>query len=563
MNRRLLFSVITLVFSIIAFAQPKQEVRAVWLTTNSSLDWPSSVNQSVQKSELISILDKLEAANFNTVLLQVQVKGDVLWDSSYQPSLANFVSNSSRNLDWNVCKFVIDECHKRHMECHAWIVPYRVGTLSEANRYVNNPRKHVVLLHPEWCIKYSGAYYLDPALPEVRQYLLDVYRELIANYDFDGTNFDYTRYPTTSLTDFDDSNSYAKYGNGQNKANWRRENINKFTHAFYDMAKSIKPHIKVGSAPIGTYKNAPGYGNSTAFDLFQDPIEWMSAGKHDIAFPQLYWNERFGFTPHLAMWAEKAAGRHIVAGLAPYKMGDKNNWDVTEVTNQISKARSTSGVRGVCFFRVAHVIGSANTKYQQLYTQLHDNYFKYPANIPSMDYNGVTEPNVPTNVSATYADGKYTVTWDAPKLDAASTPLKYYCVYKADKAADIDNMENCIGHYITGNSFTFESDAQSVNLAVTAFDANYYESKPVFIKASGIEDVEVSHQLNITANSIDAEFSCNVTNVTVFDAQGQLSATVSPASCRFSLDISHLQHGFYVLTVRTADGKLLTEKFIK
>ena len=563
MNRKLLFFAIMAFFGLLAAAQPKQEVRAVWLTTNSSLDWPSSYSQTAQKSELISILDKLEAANFNTILLQVQVKGDVLWDSSYQPSMYNFTGSGSKNLDWNVCKYVIDECHKRHMECHAWIVPYRVGTKNEANRYASNPRKHVVLSHPEWCVEYSGAYYLDPALPEVRQYLLDVYRELITNYDFDGTNFDYTRYPTASLTGFDDSESYAKYGNGQNKADWRRENINKFTHAFYDMAKSIKPGIKVGSAPIGTYQNAPGYGNSTAYGLYQDPIEWMNAGKHDIAFPQLYWNERYGYTPHLQMWAEKAKGRHIVAGLAPYKMGDSNNWDVSEVTNQIEVARSTEDVRGVCFFRVAHVIGTNNAKYQQLYSQLCDNYFKYPANIPPMDYNGVTKPEAPANVSAVIADGKCSIAWDAPQTDAESAPVKYYCVYRASRAADITNIKNCIGHYITDNSFTFDTDAQGMDLAVTAFDANYYESSPVFIEASGVEDALVTRKLTITGDAIDAEFDGEVAEVAVVNAQGQVLLATSPASRRFSLDISQLQPGFYVLTVVRADGKTCSEKFIK
>ena len=130
MNKKLYLIATLLLCAVAAWAQPKQEIRAVWLTTNNGADWPSSTNIETQKSSLQKILNKLQAANFNTILLQVQVKGDVIWDSSYQPSMKVFTGDGSKNLSWNVCKYVIDECHSRGMECHAWIVPYRIGTAS-------------------------------------------------------------------------------------------------------------------------------------------------------------------------------------------------------------------------------------------------------------------------------------------------------------------------------------------------------------------------------------------------------------------------------------------------
>ena len=476
-----------------AMAQPKSEVRAVWLTTNSGLDWPKAVyTEAEQKAALIDILDKLEAARFNTVVFQVQVKGDVLWDSKIQPFLMNVSGNGAKSITWDVCKYVIDECHKRNMECHAWIVPYRVGTANEASRYKNNHIKHVTTSHPEMCVLYSNAYYLDPGLPEVRTYLLDLYRELVTNYDFDGTNFDYTRYPGS---DFNDASSYAKYGNGMSKADWRRENINTFVAEFYDMVKSIKPSMKVGAAPIGTYKNVSGYGNMTAYgDVYQDAAEWMRRSKHDLLIPQMYWNEKYGFSPNMTTWVDNCNGRQIVVGLAPYKMIDSNNWEVSVVTDQIEKIRAKQGMSGVCFFRADHVIGS-ETKVQSLYRELTDNYFKYPSHIVPMDYNGVTKPNAPANVCIEKDGDKYTISWDA------DTSVKYYSVYaSSDELVDISDVKNCVGFFVKDTKFVYTSSS-NLNFVVTSFDKNYYESNPAYA-TSAVTDL--THQ-NINVKVIDSD----------------------------------------------------------
>ena len=124
--KKILLTIAVSMCVIAAFAQPKQEVRAVWLTTNGGLDWPKGeTSVSQQKTDLCEILDKLEAANFNTIIFQAQVKGDVAWVSTKQPAMNAFTGNGAMGLSYDVSQFVIDECHKRNMECHAWIVPYR------------------------------------------------------------------------------------------------------------------------------------------------------------------------------------------------------------------------------------------------------------------------------------------------------------------------------------------------------------------------------------------------------------------------------------------------------
>lgn len=543
-------------------AQPKAEIRAVWLTTNGGSDWPKGeYSVSAQKQNLIEILDRLKEANFNTVVFQAQVNADVLWNSTIQPSLRYVTGNGSKQLSYDVSKFIIDECHARGMECHAWIVPYRVGSESNAKQYDSNPlAKHVSRLHPELCVTFGSGIYLDPGLPETRAYLLDVYREMITNYDFDGSNFDYTRYPGAS---FDDSESYAKYGNGMNKDDWRRQNINTFVHQFYDMAKSIKPGFKVGAAPIGTYKNVAGYGNMTAFgDVYQDACEWMQAGKHDLLIPQMYWNERYGFSPNMTTWVDNAAGRQLIVGLAPYKMVDTSNkWDVSVVTDQIEKVRAKAGMNGLCFFRTDHVIGT-QTKIADLYNELQTNYFKYPAHIVPMDYNGITKPNAPTNVKYNQSGNKYTITWNEPIKDAA--PVKYYCVYaSAASPVDISDIKNCVGFAVTSNEFEFTATESSINFAVTAFDTNYYESDPA-TATSSIENVgnAIDTTISFDNNRLTIK-GTNLANTEIFNITGIQTIQTTINDNVTTIDISALQSGIYIIKISCNDGSYSTHKILK
>lgn len=452
---------------------PSSEIRAVWLTTNGGMDWPTgSYTPSVQKQKLTAILDKLQEANFNTIIFQVQVKGDVLWESKIQPAMADITGNGSKELSYDVCNYVIEECHKRNMECHAWIVPYRIGSASEAKRYASNAVKHPSITHSKLLVTYGNAYYLDPGNPATTEYLVELYRELVTKYDFDGINFDYTRYPGS---DFNDATSYSKYNpNGYSKDDWRRWSINCFIEEMYEMVKSTKSWMKVGAAPIGTYVNVAGYGNMTAFGVYQDAAYWMSSGNHDLLIPQMYWNERFGYSVHMQTWVDYCAGRQIVIGLAPYKMLDgSNNWEHTVITDQIEKQRKNPGTCGVCFFRSDFITDVTQTKISQLYNALKNNYFSTPAKIPPMEYLEVTKPNTPVNL----IKSGNTLSWNAPALDSKNTPIKNYVIYrKVNGKTDISDS-NSIVAIVRTTSYTLpETEDAAAEYAVTAIDRNNFES---------------------------------------------------------------------------------------
>lgn len=564
--KKILLLAITLVSALSISAQPKYEVRAVWLTTNSGLDWPKGVyDETTQKENLCEILDKLADANFNTIIFQAQVKGDVLWESTMQPAMRAITGNGSKSMSYDVSEYVIEECHKRNMECHAWIVPYRIGTSSDANKYVSNKVKHPLTTNPELCVEYNGSYYLDPGLPETREYLLDVYRELIFNYDYDGVNFDYTRYPGS---DFDDADSYAKYNpDGLPKDDWRRQNINTFIAEFYEMAKSINPNIKVGAAPIGTYKNVLGYGNMTAYgSVYQDACQWMQSGNHDLLVPQMYWNEKNGFTPNMSTWVTNCDGRQLVIGLAPYKMVDgSNDWEVSVITDQIEKIRNNDGTSGVCFFRADHIIDDSQAKIADLYDELQNNYFKYPAHIVPMDYNGVTKPNAPVNVKQEYVNGQYIISWDVPSLDVDNTPLKYYSVYLSDgESVDLDDPQQVIAHITKDNELVYSSDDLNLRFAVTTFDKNYYESEPAISEISGVDET-LTEEFNFhySNDMIYINSSNHINVVEVYSILGTCYIYQLICGNEATISCESLPNGVYIVRTICDNGATNVNKFIR
>jgi len=562
--KKILIAITFSMCAMVAMAQPKHEVRAVWLTTNGGIDWPKGeTSVSQQKADLCEILDKLEDANFNTIIFQAQVKGDVAWVSTKQPAMNAFTGNGAMGLSYDVSQFVIDECHKRNMECHAWIVPYRVGTQKEANKYKDNSVKHVTVTHPELCVLYSGAYYLDPGIPATREYLLDVYKELITNYNFDGVNFDYTRYPGS---DFDDAASYSAYNPEYlPKDDWRRNNINTFIAEFYEMAKGINSDIKVGAAPIGTYKNVQGYGNMTAYgSVYQDACQWMQSGNHDLLIPQMYWNENYGFSPNMVTWVNNSAGRQLVVGLAPYKMVDgSNNWETSVVTDQIEKVRAQEGMSGVCFFRTDHVIDATQSKISSLYKQLCDNYFKYPAHIVPMDYNGETCPNKPRNVKQVRNGWDYTITWEDPYPDTENTPIKYYSVYLTNgSTVDTEDLQTVVAFKVVGNKFVYSSLDSNLTFAVTAFDKNYYESQPALSDAASLDGLESENKIVIENGSIYVFGNKVINSIEIYSPIGDCVLYNYASDVEASVDCNSLAKGLYIYRVKYEDGSNVVNKFI-
>ncbi|NLI73137.1 MAG: family 10 glycosylhydrolase [Bacteroidales bacterium] len=334
--KKLFFGILVGLFAFqIAFAQypPKREMRANWLTTVWRIDWPSvtvpahgteSQRQEAikkQKTELINIFDKMKTANMNTVFFQIRSMSDAMYRSSYE-NWSSFIS-SERGADpgWDPLAFAIEESHKRGMELHAWINPYRYS--SSGPTHGNLPTDYVNT-NPEWLITYdSYTKILNPGIPEVTQRIADIVAEVVTNYDVDGIVFDDYFYGGGGTANSHDQLQYDLYNpKGLSRGDWRRENCNRMIKTVYDRIQSIKPWVTFGVSPAGVAASnssvAAKYGVPPApvgtdwqySGIYSEPLAWLQEGTIDYISPQIYWTTTSSTSyDKLAAWWSMVANK--------------------------------------------------------------------------------------------------------------------------------------------------------------------------------------------------------------------------------------------------------------
>lgn len=465
---RLLF--ILLILPIYAFSQtPATEVRAVWLTTNWGLDWPvQGTSVSAQKEQLRRILDQLQDANFNVVLFQARAQGYTFYKSRIEPLSPYF--NHGDNFD--PLAFAVEECHKRGMECHAWIIAYPMDKVTI--RYTGKGRRRkatVVQNKPSYYKAIGDRWYLDPGMPETRNLIVSIVKEIVKNYDVDGIHFDYIRYPSNTRK-FPDDDTYRKYGKGMNIYDWRRENINMLITESYDAVKSIKKWVQVSSSPLGRYKVlsdvAPNDGWTAYETVFQDAGYWMKTGKHDLLFPMMYYREHY-FYPFLNDWVANSNGRLIVPGLGVYQM-DEQKWPLQDITDQMKYIRDNK-IPGAAYFRAGNVLSNMKGVLDSIYT-----YYPTPAKLPPLTWLDNVSPDSPLNLQV-FKDknGDLNIKWDAPTTDGDYT---YNIYVSGTEPINTDNSGNILATGLRTNSYSFpvrEGDF-GYYYTVTASDRYHNES---------------------------------------------------------------------------------------
>lgn len=416
---------VSLCVSATSVDPPKREVRAVWLSTIYGLDWPSRPvtggwSAEAQKLELTRMLDKLADAHFNTVFVQARLRGDVIYRSVIEPAAKVFTGTYGVSPGYDPLAFVIEECHKRGMECHAWLVTFPVGTDQIVKQ---QGKRSVVKRYPKLCVKHQGEWYMDPGMPGTSDYILSLTQEIVDNYDIDGIHFDYIRYPENAKR-FNDKKTYSQYGKRQALADWRRENINKMIARIYEWVKKAKPWVQVSSSPLGKYSRIPRVPNAgwTAYEsVYQDAAAWMKDCKQDMLVPMMYYTHD-NYFPFVDNWSENTNGRLFVAGLGAYRLlSNEGDWVLNDLTDQIDYARYYGG-GGVAFFRAKNVTDNL----KGLYDELCDTYFKYPAQLPPLTWLNDSVPPAPGQVRVEREGDELKLSWDAP---ADSTEPLTYTVY--------------------------------------------------------------------------------------------------------------------------------------
>ena len=464
-----------------AFAQtaPKYEIRATWLTTLGGMDWPSAKAVSAssikkQQEELCHILDELQQANFNTVLFQTRLRGDVIYPSQFEPFAESLTGTEGKNPGYDPLRFAIEECHKRGMELHAWIVAIPIGNTRQVRTLGKNA---LTRKHPSLCKQFNGSWYLDPGNPETDDYLANIVREIVSGYDVDGIHLDYIRYPEQGER-FPDQSTYHKYGKKQDLKQWRRNNITRIVRRIYTETKSLKPWVKVSSSPIGKYRDTGRYSSQgwNAYDeVYQDAQQWLREGIHDALFPMMYFRGNH-FYPFALDWKENKNGRWIVPGLGIYFLHPSElDWKLDEVVRQIYFIRSI-GLDGQAYFRTRFL--TDNTK--GIFDEIKQHFYPLPAVVPPMTWTDSIAPSTPTNPVFISPERGVHLQWTASTDNLSPV---YYRVYASDTyPVDTHNPANLIEARTDSTHYTYVPEVpwqEYLYWAVTAVDRCGNESEPL------------------------------------------------------------------------------------
>lgn len=457
------------------FPEPQREVRGVWLTTLMGLDWPRTTDAQRQRETLCRMLDELQRTGINTVFFQSRIRATTAYPSAIEPWDGIFTGTAGKAPTYDPLAFAVEECHRRGMEIHAWVVCYPVCKVPVARQL---GKRSIVSRHPAMVQRCGDQWMMDPGVPGVAEYIADICREIVTNYDVDGINLDYVRYPESGIP-FSDSKTYRKYGNGKPLAEWRRDNVTRTVRAIHDAVRAVRPWVKLSCSPVGKYASLPRHaspGWNARDAVYQDAMLWLERGWMDMLLPMLYFDGN-NYYPFVHDWQDRAEavadGRPIVPGLGVYFLAPtEKNWPLTTVTRQMAVARQL-GMGGAAFFRAKFLLDDV----KDLQTWLRTEFYTTPVLPPAMTWLDKTLPPAPrydvrrvsplTGVPSILAgETALDITWEPVTHD---TPVTYN-VYRVE-----NGCRRLIAHHLRGTSFRHVPalprllDAQYIVVAMDAY----------------------------------------------------------------------------------------------
>ena len=516
---------------------PKREVRAVWLTTIGGLDWPHSYAQNElmagrQKQELRDILDKLQRAGINTVLFQARVRGTVVYPSQLEPWDGCLSGVPGRSPGYDPLAFAIDECHKRGMELHAWVVTIPVGKWNALGcKTLRNKYPHLIKRIGE-----EG--YMDPENTATATYLANFCKEITDRYDVDGIHLDYIRYPET-----------WKINIAHDAA---RRNITAIVCAIGEKVKASKPWIKYSCSPIGKFSDLSRFasnGWNAYTKVCQDAQGWLRDGLMDALFPMMYFQGNH-FFPFAIDWAEQSYGRMLVPGLGIYFMSpSEKNWSLDVITREMQVARQYG--MGHAYFRSKFFTDNL----KGIYTYAQRVFTPTLALPPAMTWENNKLPAPPSDLNTSEEQGKAIISWRGGR-SANNSPYILYNVYASTSyPVDVTDARNLIAMRYAKNRIVVSPRNAQMYFAVTSIDRYGNESQPLQTgKAAGGVKSELK-MLAYSDGKVSLPKSADATwgRVWVVETlQGQHVATLS--SMADKLDVRSINDGVYVLRALNSKG---------
>lgn len=551
----------------------KREVRSVWMATVWALDWPSSTSSTTaQKNEMVKYLDVLQKNNFNAVYFQVRTMSDAFYKSSYEPWSSYLTGTRGKDPGWDPLAFVVEECHKRGMECHAWVNPYRFSTGSNWSTAQDQALKSAGMLLAYTKSDGKTTTILNPGLESVRKRIVDVCKEIISNYDVDGLVFDDYFYPegipvTSSAGDYD---LWQKSGASMTFGDWRRNNVNQMVADVYKMVQQQKPYVRFGISPAGAACTSAAVAAKHGIDrcpvasdwqydgIFSDPVAWLEAGIIDYISPQLYWKTNHKtnpFGPMTKWWSyvAKHFGRHHYASHSISFLNSSNttgDWEEIGKQVQFSRDYTENEAPGAVFYSAAYVTGKKQSGFGEW---LQVNKFQNKALTPAIDWKKSDLEKV--QVSA--------LSKRAMVLSWAGVDNVRYSVYAVPESVNVETLDSNIpAEYLLGVSYkttyTMPDDKKSgYNYAVCVLDRYGNEYEPVYYGQSGVECI--GGNSGLTADYADGELrlSAVADEVFVYNEAGALVANSRNCN-RLALSV---QAGMYIVRM-IGNGGVSTEKII-
>ncbi|MFA6701113.1 MAG: family 10 glycosylhydrolase [Dysgonamonadaceae bacterium] len=464
---------------------PKREFRGAWIQTVGQSRY-QQMNSAAMKHYLTEMVRKLDEAGINALIFQIRPEADAFYKSELEP-WSRFLTGrqglAPDDPDFDPLAFIIEECHKRGMELHAWMNPYRVKSNINSELAPN----HLYWKNPERFVQYGNQLFFDPGLPENRTFICNVVEDIVSRYDVDAIHMDDYFYPyPIAGQPFPDDGSFNVYASSQgfsDKEDWRRNNVNLLIKEIKHTIICTKPWVRFGVSPFGIYRNKrstpDGSGSETNGlqnydDLYADIKLWAEKGWIDYNLPQLYWeigHKAADYTTLLHWWNANNFEQPLYIGQDIKRSLDKNELDV-----KIRQTREMSFVSGNCFWYGYQITENKNGEADVLKNGIH----RTKALIPAYSNMHKGRPDKVKKLTDVFAPDMHFLTWDYKKQPNNPESAKYFVVYRfrSGERVDIDNPANIVE--VTSDNFyvlPYETGNTKYTFMVTAMDVFHNESK--------------------------------------------------------------------------------------
>ncbi|MBD5203842.1 MAG: family 10 glycosylhydrolase [Bacteroidales bacterium] len=484
--------------SLAAQENPKREFRGAWLHIIGQSQWQNKTTEQA-KAYIRDQMDKLQAAGCNAVIFQVRPTADAMYKSDLEPWTAWLTGKRGKAPSpmWDPMEYAIEEAHSRGMEFHAWLNPYRVTSNSKEVL----PSTHAANKEPHRFVKFNGQTFFDPAYPENRQFICDVVADITKRYDVDGIHIDdyFYPYPADGKRFNADDASYAKFGKGANRNDWRRHNVDLLIEQLHGTIKGIKPWVRFGVSPFGIWRNkgsdprgSDSNGLQNYDDLYADVLLWAKKGWIDYLAPQLYWTLDLKVAPSRGLakwWNDNANGVDIYIGQdvkrtmdnADPKAGRKN-----ELATKVELSRKLPNVKGNVWWHGYWVTGNYGGVADEL-ASVHQSTIALP---PQYGDPGLS-PEPVEGLYVRHEGGKTFLQWDKAShgRHQKETDAVRYVVYEffpGEDPREIDDPQTIIALTPVNKVLVADTDDKNelngMTFAVTALDRMNRESKPKIIR---------------------------------------------------------------------------------